>query len=81
MFWSYGKAQTILTILNYLKRDLLIKYMGLSVVRRELKYTDWSSLINQVNNYLMQWHTKKTYLSYSGRLQLVKWILYGKLQY
>lgn len=77
--WSCGDAQDILSILNYLRIYLSIKHLGLLIMGRELRFMIHSNLIDQLSSYLMQWRTWN--LSYGGRLQLVKWVLYGKLQY
>lgn len=66
-------------ILIYPIKWLPINYLGLPLDGRELRSAECAIPFDQLNNYLLNWKNKT--LSYGGRLQLAKWVLYGKLGY
>lgn len=58
---------------------MLFAYLGVQLADQELSYNDCYMLILQLERYLDQWKNKS--LSFGGKIQLVNWVLLGKLLY
>lgn len=61
-------------VLGYLIKSLPIKHLG-----KELGEAECHDLIDQLRSTFAKWRTKN--LSYACRIQLAKWLFYGKLSY
>ncbi|XP_039004076.1 uncharacterized protein LOC120131037 [Hibiscus syriacus] len=58
---------------------LPVKYLGVPLVTRKLSRTDCSALIEKIRDKLRKWSCRK--LSFGGRLQLIKTVLFSVFNY
>lgn len=55
--------------------NLSIRYMGLALTKKALTKQDYKPLINNMKNRMLVWTNKS--LSFAGRLQLIKSVVYS----
>lgn len=72
------KAQ-LASILGFQIKDLPIKYFGVPLTGKAIRFSDCDGLLAELKNILTRWSSKK--LSYMGRIQLVEWVFQGKFNY
>lgn len=68
------KAQTA-SILGFQLKELPIKYLGVPLIGKAIRFSDCDGLLAELRNILTRWSSKK--LSYMGRIRLVEW---GKIR-
>lgn len=70
-----------LAISNYgfTKGKLPIRYLGLPLMSRKLKIAEYAPLMVKINQCLHSWSVK--ILSFSGRLQLIKTVIFGLVSF
>ncbi|XP_059277569.1 uncharacterized protein LOC132031620 [Lycium ferocissimum] len=71
--------QEIQTIMGYTEGTLPFTYLRVPLSIRKLKILEWQPLINRIVSKVSSWTAKK--LSYAGRVQLVKSVLFGIQSY
>ncbi|XP_019224489.1 PREDICTED: uncharacterized protein LOC109206154 [Nicotiana attenuata] len=67
--------QLILQVTQFGKGDLPFRYLGIPLCTKRLSITQCKPLIDKILARIKSWTTR--YLSYAGRLQLVKSVLYS----
>ncbi|XP_056691739.1 uncharacterized protein [Spinacia oleracea] len=72
---SDSAASQIVDTLGIAKGSFPFKYLGVPLTTRKLSYTDCKPLIEKTVARIKSWATK--FLSYAGRLQLVRSVLFG----
>lgn len=70
---SDQQAENIYTIVDFNKGELPVRYLGLPLITKKLCHADCMPLLERVIARVQCWKGK--YLSYAGRLQLVKSVL------
>lgn len=58
---------------------LPIRYLGLPLMSRKLKVSEYAPLMNKINSCLHSWSAKM--LSFAGRLQLLKTVIFGTVNF
>lgn len=71
--------QSILDALHFQEGSLPVRYLGVPLISTKLKYVDCKSLIDKITNRTKSWANK--YLTYAGRIQLIKSILFSMQTY
>lgn len=59
--------------------QLPIRYLGLPLMSRKLRISEYSPLINKITMRFHSWSTKS--LSFAGRLQLLKTVIFGTVNF
>ncbi|XP_047251450.1 uncharacterized protein LOC124886623 [Capsicum annuum] len=67
--------QSIMQILEYEKGDLPFKYLGMPFSSKKLTISQCMPLVNKITTKITTWMEKS--LSYAGRVQLIKAVLFG----
>lgn len=70
---------SILQTLGFNEGNLPVKYLGVPLITTKLRYTDCQILIDRITSRTKSWANK--YLSYAGRVQLVKSVLFSMQTY
>lgn len=65
----------ILRHLGFVHGTLPFKYLGVPLSTKKLTLLQWQPLIEKITAKITSWTAKK--LSYAGRTQLVKLVLFG----
>lgn len=71
--------KSILEDTGYAEREFPIKYLGVPLITTQLSRKDCEPLIEKVTARINSWTAK--YLSYAGRLQLIKYVLFSIQSY
>ena len=58
---------------------LPVKYLGVSLITRQLSVHDCAPLVGKITEKVRHWATK--FLSYAGRLQLIQSVLFNVQNY
>ncbi|XP_048626442.1 uncharacterized protein LOC125594173 [Brassica napus] len=56
-----------------------IRYLGLPLMHRKLRIVDYRPLLDRLRSYFTSWTSRA--LSYAGRLQMLKSVIYGLLNF
>lgn len=72
---SMSIQNDILSILNMKKCSFPIKYLGVPLTFKKLRYSECSSLVTKITARVKHWSSMS--LSYAERLQLVNYVLSG----
>ena len=67
--------QQILQTCGFARGSLPIRYLGVPLTASKISARDYDSLVDRIASRIKQWTSK--YLSYAGRLQLVKAVLFS----
>ncbi|XP_019264507.1 PREDICTED: uncharacterized protein LOC109242131 [Nicotiana attenuata] len=67
--------QQILNYLGFVQGELPFKYLGVPLSSKKIALIQWQPLIDRITGKISSWTTKK--LSYAGRIQLVKSVIFG----
>ncbi|XP_019246435.1 PREDICTED: uncharacterized protein LOC109226086 [Nicotiana attenuata] len=70
--------ELILQQLGYVKGELPFRYLGVPLTTK-MKVTQWQPLIDKIVARISSWTARK--LSYAGRVQLIKYVLFGVQSY
>lgn len=70
---------TDLTALGFHLGSMPIRYLGLPLMHRKLRITDYRPLLQKISAKLTAWSVKK--LSYAGRAQLISSDIYGTINF
>ncbi|XP_070057679.1 uncharacterized protein [Nicotiana tomentosiformis] len=76
---SEESKQEIQQAIGYRQGELPFRYLGIHLATRKLKLVEWQPLITKITARISSWIAKK--LSYAGRVQLVKSVLFGIQSY
>lgn len=68
-----------LTSLGFKLGSLPIRYLGLPLMHRKLRIGDYRPLLDKITQRFTSWKSRA--LSFSGRLQLIKSVIYGLLNF
>ncbi|XP_020262633.1 uncharacterized protein LOC109838614 [Asparagus officinalis] len=68
--------QQICTLLNFSEGVLLVRYLGMPLISKRLSSLECSPMINKITDQFQSWQKRKN-LSYAGRLQLIKSVIFG----
>lgn len=68
-----------LASLGFTLGSLPIRYLGLPLMHRKLRITDYRPLLDKLNACFTAWSTKA--LSYAGRKQLMSSVIYGSINF
>lgn len=68
-----------LASLGFTLGSLLIRYLGLSLMHRKLRLTDYRPLLDKLKGCFTAWTTKA--LSFAGRKQLLSSVIYGSINF
>ena len=71
--------QEIMLQLGYTMEELPFKYLGVPLSTKKLSIIQWYPLIDKIMTRIKSWTAKK--LSYAGRAQLIKTVLFGVQSY
>ncbi|KAE8732331.1 hypothetical protein F3Y22_tig00002237pilonHSYRG01790 [Hibiscus syriacus] len=74
-----GELEQIRIATGFRVGQLPVRYLGVPLVTRKLSGTDCRALLEKIKGKLRQWSSRK--LSYGGRLQLIKVILFSIFSY
>ncbi|XP_059315648.1 uncharacterized protein LOC132066340 [Lycium ferocissimum] len=74
-----AESQRISHYLGYGLGELPFKYLGVPLTTKKLSILQWQPLIEKVVTRISSWTAKK--LSYAGRIQLVKSVIFGVQSY
>ncbi|XP_075107016.1 uncharacterized protein LOC142179998 [Nicotiana tabacum] len=66
-------------LLGYGQGELPFSYLGIPLATRKVKMVEWKPSISKITARVASWVAKK--LSYAGRVQLVKSVLFGVQSY
>lgn len=72
---SDKEKQKVLEILNYKEGTLAVRYLGVPLVSGKLSQKDCKPLIDRIVAKIKSWSAK--HLSFAGRLQLIKLVLFS----
>ncbi|WMV07514.1 hypothetical protein MTR67_000899 [Solanum verrucosum] len=72
---AQSEKDRILQVLGYTQGDLPFKYLGIPLSTKKLTLLQWQPLIEKMVGRITSWTAKK--LSYAGRVQLVRSVLFG----
>ncbi|XP_043719432.1 uncharacterized protein LOC122667249 [Telopea speciosissima] len=75
----FGKALVVSTALDIPLGSLPITYLGVPISSKKLRPNDFGVLTTRVEHRLSSW--KGRFLSFAGRLQLIRLVLYGTISY
>lgn len=76
---SFANKQLILEKLGFKEGSLPVRYLGVPLISTKLKYADCKVLIDKIISRTKSWTNK--YLSYAGRIQLIKSVLFSMQTY
>ena len=71
--------QQIMQQMGYTMEELPFKYLGVPLSTKKLSIIQWYLLIENIMARIKSWTAKK--LSYAGRTQLIKTVLFGVQSY
>ena len=71
--------QQIIQQLGYTMEELPFKYLGVPLSTKKMNIIQWYPLIDKIMARINSWTAKK--LSYAGRTQLIKTVLFGVQSY
>ena len=74
-----GFKQAVQSIMGFPLRSLPMNYLGIPVISSRLTYSDCIPLIGKITNRIQHWTAR--FLSYAGRLLLIKSIILSIQQY
>lgn len=63
----------IIEVIKFKKWRLLVKYLGVPLISKQLGVKDWKGLIDKVRTRILSWKNKN--LTYVARLQLISSML------
>ena len=72
-------ATSICQKFQFIKLTLLVKYLGVPFITSKLKKGDCDEFVQKISSRILSWTAK--FLSYAGRLQLIKSVLTGIQNY
>lgn len=70
---------SILNILGFREGSLPVRYLGVPLLSTKLKHSDCKSMVDRILSKTKSWTHR--YLSYAGRIQLIKSILFSMQTY
>ena len=76
---SEDTKQAILSLSQYTEGSFPFKYLGVPLSPHRLLASQFSPLIHRLESAIQNWMGK--YLSYAGRLELIKSVLHGMVQF
>ena len=74
-----GASLSICQALQYSIGTLPLKYLGVPIITTKLKKEDCNDLVQKISSRILSWTSK--FLSYAGRIQLIKFVLAGIQNY
>ncbi|GJU97186.1 RNA-directed DNA polymerase, eukaryota, reverse transcriptase zinc-binding domain protein [Tanacetum coccineum] len=76
---SSAELQIILNIIPFTVGKLLVRYLGVPLITKQLSISDCKPLVNKVNAKVSDWKNKT--ISYAGRVQLITSVLSSMQNY
>ncbi|KAG7563624.1 Reverse transcriptase domain [Arabidopsis suecica] len=73
------REEAEIALYGFLVGSLPVRYLGLPLMSRKLKISEYSPLLEKITNKFRGWATKS--LSYAGRAQLLKSVIYGTINF
>lgn len=76
----FGRVDTtehalILHQLGYVKGDLTFRYLGVPLTTKKMTVSQWKPLIDKIVAKISSWTARK--MSYAGRIQQIRSVLFG----
>ncbi|GJV20379.1 RNA-directed DNA polymerase, eukaryota, reverse transcriptase zinc-binding domain protein [Tanacetum coccineum] len=76
---SNDEQQNILNIIPFSVGKLLVRYLGIPLITKQISINDCKPLVNKVKTKINDWKNKS--LSYAGRVQLIESVLNSMQNY
>ncbi|XP_058208177.1 uncharacterized protein LOC131321190 [Rhododendron vialii] len=76
---NHTTKSSISNILGFQEGSLLVRYLGVPLLSTKLKHTDCKVMVDRIVAKTKSWTNR--YLSYAGRIQLIKSILFSMQTY
>lgn len=70
---------TDLTSLGFTLGSMPVRYLGLPLMHRKLRISEYRPLLVKISGHFTAWSSRK--LSYAGRAELVKSVIYGTINF
>lgn len=70
---------TDLTSLGFTLGSMPVRYLGLPLMHRKLRISEYRPLLVKISGHFTAWSSKK--LSYAGRAELIKSVIYGNINF
>lgn len=76
---NYNLRKDILDLTQFIEEELPVRYLGVPLITTRLRASDCRSLVSRITSKMKSWTNKV--LSYAGRAQLIKTILFSMQVY
>ncbi|XP_039040642.1 uncharacterized protein LOC120178964 [Hibiscus syriacus] len=76
---SHHIIESIISFTGFKQGRLPVRYLGVPLVTKKLTEKDCQALIDNIKNRIQQWSSKN--MSYAGRVDLIKTVLYSVANY